>query len=274
MNVSAISFGKSEKKHNLMKVLIPLTLAMGAPSCSSQSLYDDVFERADSIEICDTTINKAQNLGLELNDSIVRDILKNKTIVLDAGHGGTQAPDHPRALGAKFFNEETKEWVYEKDINLAITKKVQKYLEEFGANVVMTRDSDYYVPLEDRGKIARKNKGNIFVSIHANACGSTKISGVTIHKMPSSSSDTNNLGTIMNKRVSSAYDCPPRKTVYEDNFKVLKDTEKMPGVLVETGFMTCPNDQKLLINDEHQDKLAKDTAAGIIEFFAHKAKVL
>ena len=93
----------------------------------------------------------AENRGKSL-------ITQKRTIVIDAGHGGHD----PGAIG--FLG------IKEKDVNLAIAKKLADYLERDGRfKVIMTRKGDYFVPLQERANIALKNRADLFVSIHANA---------------------------------------------------------------------------------------------------------
>ncbi|MFP4059277.1 MAG: N-acetylmuramoyl-L-alanine amidase [Bacteroidales bacterium] len=89
-----------------------------------------------------------------------------KTVVIDAGHGGKD----PGALG-----KHSKE----KDIVLAISLKVGKYIEEYlpGINVIYTRKSDVFVPLHERADIANRNKADLFISIHANGYTKSEIFG-------------------------------------------------------------------------------------------------
>lgn len=82
-----------------------------------------------------------------------------KTVILDAGHGGKD----PGAIAV--------DGTYEKDINLAVTLKLRELLtnEYDDMDIVLTRDSDVFIELHDRGRIANANGGNLFVSIHSNS---------------------------------------------------------------------------------------------------------
>ncbi|MCS7250807.1 MAG: N-acetylmuramoyl-L-alanine amidase, partial [candidate division WOR-3 bacterium] len=80
-----------------------------------------------------------------------------KLIVLDPGHGGKD----PGAIG--------KMGTKEKDLNLIIAKKVKKYLEKLGLDVILTRNNDIFLSLGERAKIANDNKADIFISIHCNS---------------------------------------------------------------------------------------------------------
>lgn len=96
----------------------------------------------------------------------VRSRWKLDTIVIDAGHGGHDAG----AIGAG--------GVREKDIVLPVALRVGQYLEEFlGVNVVYTRESDHFVTLKNRGRIANQAGGKLFVSIHANAASNKSATG-------------------------------------------------------------------------------------------------
>src|SRR5699024_8300121 len=97
----------------------------------------------------------------------IRKQMKFDTVVLDAGHGGHDTG----AIG----------WHHtlEKNVVLAITKKVGHYINEYlpDVNVVYTRDSDKFIGLKERGRIANKANGDLFVCIHANAARSSRAYG-------------------------------------------------------------------------------------------------
>ncbi len=89
-----------------------------------------------------------------------------KTIVLDPGHGG----EDPGAISRKGQKE--------KDVTLAVAKELRSLLSEKGINVVLTRESDIYIPLENRTVIANQKKADLFISIHANAHRNRKRKGI------------------------------------------------------------------------------------------------
>lgn len=108
------------------------------------------------------------------------------TVVLDAGHGGH---DH----GAIDNNAR------EKDINLGVTKKLASLIKKKmkNVNVVMTRDDDKFISLQERANIANRNKGNLFISIHTNSVDKsnpnrTKVSGTSVYAL-GPQKDANNL---------------------------------------------------------------------------------
>ena len=103
---------------------------------------------------------------------------KTPVVVLDAGHGG-------RDYGAKGAHG-----LFEKELNLRISKQVQKILlKRYHYKVVMTRKDDTFIELEDRGKIANKHDADLFVSIHANAAKRKSAKGIETYYLGSSSSE-------------------------------------------------------------------------------------
>lgn len=86
---------------------------------------------------------------------------RRRVIVVDAGHGGVDPGMHG-PIGQRTS-------LYEKDITLAVAKKLARELETRGVGVVMTRTTDTLIALGDRGKIANQAKGDLFISIHVNA---------------------------------------------------------------------------------------------------------
>jgi N-acetylmuramoyl-L-alanine amidase len=99
-------------------------------------------------------------------------------IVVDAGHGGND----PGAIGAS--------GVHEKDVTLSVARAVKRAMEETGRyRVVLTRDSDVYIPLRQRPAIARKAKADLFISIHADKIGRTNVRGASIYTLSRTASD-------------------------------------------------------------------------------------
>ena len=92
--------------------------------------------------------------------------LKVKRIVIDAGHGGKDP-------GASYYS------LYEKDITLDIALELKKlFTSNTDLEVILTRDTDVFIPLEERTAIANKRKGDVFVSVHINASRNRNTSGV------------------------------------------------------------------------------------------------
>lgn len=99
-------------------------------------------------------------------------------IIIDPGHGG---PD-PGAKGAN--------GIYEKNITLAVGKKLKKILEDSGHyRVKMTRETDIFIPLRDRVRFARRHGGDLFISIHADSISKSTVSGASVYTLSEKASD-------------------------------------------------------------------------------------
>lgn len=116
----------------------------------------------------------------QLDSDVISWSIANKIIVVDAGHGGID----PGAVGPS--------GVLEKDINLAVAKRLCQYLSQGGAMVIMTREDDHSfsnkkkADLDARIALAEKHKADIFVSIQGNAIQSTRWSGAQTFYHPRS----------------------------------------------------------------------------------------
>lgn len=170
-------------------------------------------------------------------------------VVLDPGHGG----EDPGAVAGE---------IYEKDINLAIALLVRNNLAgQDGIVVSMTRDDDSFLPLTDRTEFANKIDADLYVSIHANALEDETYAGLFTFYHINKRSSKKPAEFIQN--AASAATGAINRGVRTENYVVLRETD-MPAVLVETGFMTCPEELALLIDAEYQAKMAKGIADGIL----------
>lgn len=172
-------------------------------------------------------------------------------VVLDAGHGG----EDPGAVVGD---------VQEKNINLAVALLVQEQLKDReGLDVCLTRDEDVFVSLKDRADFANKSNADLFVSIHANALeGNEGFSGIMTFYHPDKMS-SEPAADLIHCAVLAASDGVDRG-VRSENYAVLRDT-KMRAILIETGFMTCPEELALLQDLNYQTLLAEGIAQGILD---------
>lgn len=172
-------------------------------------------------------------------------------IVIDPGHGGK---DPGKARGSKKLK-------HEKDLNLAISQKLGAYLQNGLPNVklIYTRTEDQTVSLEQRTDIANRAKADFFISVHCNANPNRRIYGTRTHIHSHNFQASRELALRIEKEfrgkagrrsggIQSAYD-------RGYNLYVLQYTN-MPGVLVECGFMTNPNEEKYLNSSKGQDVIA------------------
>lgn len=176
--------------------------------------------------------------------------LNKINIVIDAGHGGKE-------LGAVGCCGN-----YEKEFNLKVSKYLAKELKLMGANVLMTRNYDKFVSLNNRVKYTNSKNGEIFVSIHANSLPDeidpmTRSGSSVYYYYPQAkqlsesilSSMITNLGTN-NEGVKQA------------SFAVVRNTCAV-SVLVEVAYLINPYDNEMLMNDEFRQNCAKAIAQGI-----------
>lgn len=170
-------------------------------------------------------------------------------VVLDPGHGG----EDPGAVAGD---------VYEKNINLAIALMVRDNLSgQEGVTVSMTRDDDSFPSLTERAEFANKENADLFVSIHANALDDDTYSGLFTFYHADKRTSAKAAELIQN--AASSESGAINRGVRTENYVVLRETD-MPAVLVETGFMTCPEELALLIDAEYQAKIAKGISDGIL----------
>ena len=175
-------------------------------------------------------------------------------IILDAGHGGED-------IGTRGDGENYD--VLEKDVNLAMVMQMQSLLEEYGVEVVLTRDSDETLSLKQRAKIENDYEADLFVSIHCNYYeGDASIRGFESYYYKRSDGGKQYAEQILKKIEDSGH--VDARSAKGSNFYVLKHT-KAPAVLLELGYFSNTEECKLLSQEEYQEALAKELVVGIID---------
>ena len=192
------------------------------------------------------------------------------TIVIDAGHGGHDA-------GA------VSSWAKEKDCNLAVARKLRDKLKKAGYKVVMTRDADVFLTLEQRVAIANKTPNSLFVSIHHNS-GRRAAKGIETftlaphgttspfartrrrESLAGNNQDSANiaLATAIHSRAIK-YTGAIDRGIQRARFSVLC-TITRPAVLFEGGFVSNPVEGKLISTDAYREKLAECLFQGIVAY--------
>ncbi len=217
-----------------------------------------------------------------------------RRIVVDAGHGGKDpGASSPHGL-------------YEKRLVLDIARKVRDELRREGIDVIMTRDSDVFIPLPERAQIANKAGADLFVSIHANASKTRTLKGFEIYTLSEATDDfalalersensvirfesqqpqvlNNQLKTILWDLKETANRAESLKLAKMIVGSVGKRVEvaaqrvksanfyvlkwtECPSVLVETGYITNRSDLRRLQNPEYKRRLAKAITQGILGY--------
>lgn len=220
-----------------------------------------------------------------------------KTIVIDAGHGGRDSG----ALGAT---------AREKDMTLATAKALKAQLEKTGRyRVVMTRDSDTYVPLETRVRISRNAGANLFISLHADAGANKETRGASVYTISDRGSSVaarkqsgdgflnialpggtkavrdilfdltqrstrNKSGAFADILINKVSGHAPLLTrAHRDaGFMVLLAPD-VPSVLFEMGFITNAQDEALLTSTSQRNKVVAGIVSAIDEYFAREVRI-
>jgi len=219
---------------------------------------------------------------------------KIKKIVIDAGHGGND----PGAIGRTGLRE--------KDVNLDIAKRLSKILTSGGVDVILNRSTDRFIPLHTRVEKANDSGADLFVSIHSNANRVRSLCGFEVYYVaPSVNDETRALSTAKTTRLNLASDCFASNSldlkatlwdmiytysrgqavglskaicrsansnlgvkdlgVKSARYEVLRGTF-MPAILVEVGFLSNSNEERMLKNSYYRQRIAEAIAAGIEDY--------
>ncbi|MBU0729145.1 MAG: N-acetylmuramoyl-L-alanine amidase [Proteobacteria bacterium] len=227
----------------------------------------------------------ARQLGLGIN-----------RVIIDPGHGGKDCG----AISPSGLKE--------KDVVLKIAKKVAGFLKsEIGSEVVLTRDSDIFVPLEERTAIANSRNGDLFISIHVNAAPSSDVKGIETYFLDltsnaeamklaarenaTSAGQMSNLQAILMDLIqnSKIQESAKLAEYIQDNmvtglnshypnitnlgvkrapFIVLVGAQ-MPSILVEISFLSNPEEEKRLKSDKYLSTVAENIVSGINQYVTH-----
>ena len=253
-------------------VLVVLLLISFLMGCGGVYLYERFFKEetspaySDKAELTNDSENNTIVSGGNENGNNILTVTKEPDsitgnpidghvddseicVVLDAGHGGT---DQGTCNGN----------ILEKDINLLVVLRIKDILEQQGIKVILTRDSDSNIGLEERAELANEMSADLFISIHCNYYeDSSDISGLECYYNPDSSK-----GKIYAESIISACENSERINVRNakpEDFSVLRNT-MMPAVLIEIGFMSNYTELINLTDNNYQQHLAEKIADGIL----------
>ena len=168
------------------------------------------------------------------------------TVVIDAGHGGYDRGGIPRQR------------IAEKEMTLDVAQRLKRVLTADGYRVVMTRESDVFVPLGTRVAIANSYRKAIFVCIHFNSATRVGADGIETYFY---GRDSLPLASAVHYFVARGAPSPNRG-VRRRGYYVLRKT-RVPAVLVECGFLTNPTEAAYILRSSYRQKLAEEIAAGV-----------
>lgn len=183
---------------------------------------------------------------------------KNFRVICDAGHG---APDSG-AVGAA--------GTLEKDINLAITEKLGEILEQKGMSVTMTRSGDKGIygdesktirqmkiaDMKKRLSIMKESGADLFISIHMNSFADSGANGVNVFYTPKYEAEIKPLAEDIQESVCSVTGAEGHKVRPAESWVYLMKNSPVPAVLIECGFISNPDEEKKLNDEEYQAKIA------------------
>lgn len=182
-------------------------------------------------------------------------------IVLDPGHGGDDYGTH--SLGTPRYQE--------KHLNLSTAQIVKNLLQQAGYEVIMTRNDDTFVSLDNRAMFANKLNPALFLSIHYNSAPSRDAEGIEVfyyrdRENPLRQKKSNILAqSVLNKVIKNTK--AKSRGVKAGNLSVIRQTE-MPAVLIEGGFMTCAKEMDKLKDAAYIKSIAVGISQGIQDYLA------
>ncbi len=183
--------------------------------------------------------------------------LQGVTVAVDPGHGGYD----PGAVGVT--------GVQEKEVALKASFKLAEHLQEQGAKVVFTRDSDYNPGFYPRVNLAHRAGADVFISIHANHHPDPGISGVEtyFYSWGNFALSSRKLARLVQDEMVS-YSGLRDIGIQHGSFYVIR-APQMPSILVELGFLSNYHDESLLKQDSYLEGQARSISNGLVEYFAN-----
>ncbi len=196
---------------------------------------------------------KTDGIVSQNNDSSVAGLLKGKTIVVDAGHGGIDSG----VIGSYYKT-------LEKDLTLPTALLLESKLKAAGANVIMTRNKDVYLNLQQRVNVSVNHKADAFISIHYNSNHNSSINGTIVYHYTASGEDAKLAKIIQQEMVHR--NGMTNLGARQDNFYVLRENPQL-AVLVEVAFLSNKNDEQISRSSSFQEKSAEGVFQGILKYF-------
>lgn len=223
-----------------------------------------------SVSLCLASVEKPGTLPL--------------TVVIDPGHGGN---DQGTSV------QTSARLIKESDLTLKLSQKIlkliqEKYPDQISASV--TRTKNRYIPLQKRIDLSNQEKVDFYLSLHYNSAFSTAISGTEIYFPEDTKADTRSASIldsikkdlVETGRVKQSLDFTKSLTPYLKSNKVkirrapfyVLENADAPALLIEVGYLTHPEEQKILVTDAHQDLTAESIVKALLDFKENRDKQL
>ncbi|MFE8696839.1 SH3 domain-containing protein [Cytobacillus sp. FJAT-53684] len=176
--------------------------------------------------------------------------LKNKTIVIDPGHGGRDNG----TTGAS--------GTIEKTVTLRTAQLLYSKLKATGANVILTRNNDTYVPLSSRVYAAQHQNADAFISIHYDSITDRSVRGMTTYYYHA---NQKSLAADVHTSVASNSSLKDRDYRFGDYY-VLREN-KRNAILLELGYLSNPTEEMLVTSDQYQEMVTTGIYQGLVKHF-------
>jgi N-acetylmuramoyl-L-alanine amidase len=277
----------------------PTAVASAPSKPADEPLHVPAIAALDT-HIAQVRLKAAEKLARRAELTLVEQLgLKVRRVVIDPGHGGHDTG----AIG--------KSGTREKDITLAISQKLAAALRERGLEVLLTRDDDRYVRLEDRAQFANESRGDLFISIHCNSAPNRRLRGVETYTL-NISSDRYSIRLAARENASSEKGISDLQFILADlatkantgestrlatqvqkslvghlsrEYSGIKDLGtkealfyvllgvKMPAILVETSFLSHEEEEERLASEDYQQAVARAIAQGVEDFLGDRHRL-
>lgn len=214
------------------------------------------FTRTIEFEVLSDTLDNEIKFSFKRANNIKP---SDRVIVIDPGHGGRD----PGAISPNGIKE--------KDLNLIMSLKLEAALKALGYNVVMTRSTDVALDLYGRPALANEINADIFVSMHANSTTNNAVSGIEVLYCPATTGskktvDQYPLARMVMDEILKNTGGKERGVIKRPDLVVLNRTN-MPAILIETGFLSNANEEKLITNESYQNNMTQGIINGINQYF-------
>lgn len=272
------------------RIVVDVTGKNVAPAALPPAATDDAAQKIPRFEGPKKTEIRRAKEGITITQQLG---LKVRKIVIDPGHGGKD----PGAIGRGGLKE--------KDVTLRLSRMLRERLaNDSGPKIIMTRDTDVFIPLEERTAIANKNDADLFVSIHINSSPKRTATGIETYILnisndeeakrvaarenATSTRSVSDLEFILNdlirtaktndsirlatavqerlvKNLKEKYGDTRSNGVKGAPFYVLVGT-KMPSILVEVSYISNPNEEKKLQDEKYLREVIEGISTGLMRY--------
>lgn len=237
-------------KFNSTSLVSHVRIGRAASGIEATRVVADLTSETIDCDVDSTLIGNKIKIKFKTNKEKTKPREKSGIkVVIDPGHGGYDT-------GASYGGFE------EKDINLIISEKLKKNLEDLGITVFLTRDDDSFLSLAERVDITNSIRPDVLISIHNNALVTSRgIRGVETYYWTTQS---HKLAFFIHRSILDHLKIPDH-FIRKAKFYVIRHTSS-PAVLAELGFLSNHEDRQLLTNTNTQDQYAKGLAKAILKF--------